>query len=93
TPVKAANSGRVIFSGRHSMEGYGYMIAVVHGPTITIYAHLSEYYTNCGDDVVAGQVIGAVGNSGNSSGPHLHFEVRATRERGKTQDPAGIITF
>jgi len=92
TPVRAANSGRVIFSGRHSMEGYGYMIAVVHGPTITIYAHLSEYYTNCGDDVVAGQVIGAVGNSGNSSGPHLHFEIRGTRNN-VTQDPAGIIAF
>jgi murein DD-endopeptidase MepM/ murein hydrolase activator NlpD len=91
TPVKAANSGRVIFSGWNSF-GYGYMIALVHGPTITIYAHLSEYYTNCGQDVVAGQVIGAVGNTGNSSGPHLHFEIRGTRNNA-TQDPAGIISF
>lgn len=91
TPVKAANSGRVIFSGWNSF-GYGYMIAVVHGPTITLYAHLSEYYTNCGQDVVAGQVIGAVGNTGNSSGPHLHFEIRGTRTNA-TDDPAGYIAF
>jgi len=91
TPVKAANSGRVIFSGWNSF-GYGYMIALVHGPTITIYAHLSEFYTNCGDDVVAGQVIGATGNTGNSSGPHLHFEIRGTTNNA-TQDPAGIIAF
>ncbi|MCU0482411.1 MAG: peptidoglycan DD-metalloendopeptidase family protein [Anaerolineae bacterium] len=84
TPVKAANSGRVIFSGWNSF-GYGYMVALVHGPTITIYAHLSEYYTNCGQDVVAGQVIGASGNTGNSSGPHLHFEIRGTNNNA-TQD-------
>ncbi|MDZ4670801.1 MAG: peptidoglycan DD-metalloendopeptidase family protein [Phototrophicales bacterium] len=91
TPVKAANGGRVIFSGWDSF-GYGYMIAIVHGPTITLYAHLSEYYTNCGQDVVAGQVIGAVGNTGNSSGSHLHFEIRGTSSN-QTQDPAGILAF
>lgn len=91
TPVRAANSGRVIFSGWNSF-GYGYMIAIVHGPTISIYGHLSEYYTNCGQDVVAGQVIGAVGNTGNSSGPHLHFEIRGTRNNA-TQDPASILSF
>lgn len=91
TQVKAANSGRVIFSGWNSF-GYGNMIAIVHGPTITIYAHLSAFYTNCGQDVVAGQVIGASGNTGNSSGPHLHFEIRGTNNNA-TQDPAGIIAF
>ncbi|MDX2074788.1 MAG: peptidoglycan DD-metalloendopeptidase family protein [bacterium] len=93
TPVKAANGGRVIFSGWNSF-GYGYMIAIIHGPNMTVYAHLSEYYTNCGQDVVAGQVIGAVGNSGNSSGPHLHFEIRS-RSGGTygAQDPSYTISF
>ncbi|MDX2074789.1 MAG: LysM peptidoglycan-binding domain-containing M23 family metallopeptidase [bacterium] len=92
TPVKAANSGRVIFSGWNSF-GFGYMVALVHGPTtITIYAHLLEPNVICGQDVVAGQVIGTSGNSGNSSGPHLHFEIRGTSNN-VSQDPSSIITF
>lgn len=94
TPVKAANGGRVIFAGWDS-TGYGYMVAVIHGLTISIYGHLNEsgVYVACGDDVVAGQVIGASGNTGNSSGPHLHFEIRNTRNINATQDPAGIMSF
>ncbi|HRF94110.1 MAG TPA: M23 family metallopeptidase, partial [Aggregatilineales bacterium] len=94
TPVKAANSGRVIFSGLNSW-GYGYMLALVHGTTISIYAHLNvNPYVSCGDDVVAGQVIGVSGNSGNSQGPHLHFEICATRNCNTIkEDPAIHITF
>jgi murein DD-endopeptidase MepM/ murein hydrolase activator NlpD len=94
TSVKAANGGRVVFAGWDS-TGYGYMVAVVHGPTISIYGHLNEggVYVSCGDDVVAGQVIGASGNTGNSSGPHLHFEIRDTRNGTSTQDPASILSF
>jgi len=93
TPVMAANGGRVIFSGWNGF-GYGYMIAIVHGNTMTVYGHLSAYYTSCGQDVFAGQVIGEVGSSGNSSGPHLHFEIR-TRQ-GNTYvaiNPAFTIGF
>ncbi len=75
TTVAAANSGRVIFAGWNTF-GYGYTVVVAHGPFTTIYAHLSAISVSCGQDVSAGQVIGASGNSGNSSGPHLHFELR-----------------
>lgn len=75
TPVSAANSGRVIFAGWNSF-GYGYAVVLAHGPFTTIYAHLSSVNVGCGQDVSAGQVIGGSGNTGNSSGPHLHFEVR-----------------
>jgi murein DD-endopeptidase MepM/ murein hydrolase activator NlpD len=93
TTVRAANGGRVVFSGWNSF-GYGYMIAVVHGPTMTVYAHLSSYYTNCGDIVTSGQPIGEVGSTGNSSGPHLHFEIRVLQ--GNTYvptNPASTMGF
>ena len=93
TPVKAANGGRVIFSGWNGF-GYGYMIAVVHGATMTVYGHLSAYYTSCGQDVYAGQVIGEVGSTGNSSGPHLHFEIRSRQGSSYVpMNPAFTIGF
>jgi murein DD-endopeptidase MepM/ murein hydrolase activator NlpD len=76
TEVHAANGGRVIFAGWNSF-GYGNMVAIIHGPFMTVYGHLSAWYVNCGQDVVAGQAIGAMGSSGNSTGPHLHFEIRS----------------
>ncbi|NWF69216.1 MAG: M23 family metallopeptidase [Chloroflexi bacterium] len=89
TPVYAANGGNVIFRGWNSW-GYGYAIVISHGPFLTLYGHLSEIYVSCGQTVSAGQSIGAVGNTGNSSGPHLHFEVRY----GDTPtDPAAIFPF
>lgn len=75
TTAAAANSGRVIFAGWNSF-GYGYAVVLAHGPFTTIYAHLSAVNVRCGQDVAAGQVIAASGNTGNSTGPHLHFEVR-----------------
>jgi murein DD-endopeptidase MepM/ murein hydrolase activator NlpD len=75
TPVKAANGGVVIFAGWNSF-GYGSTIVLSHGPFTTLYGHLSGINVGCGQVVNAGQVIGAVGTSGNSSGPHLHFEIR-----------------
>ncbi len=94
TPVKAANGGRVIFAGWDSW-GYGNMVAIVHGPTISMYAHLDDggVYVSCGQDVVSGQVIGVSGNTGNSQGPHLHFEIRSTSNNKLTQDPASVIAF
>ena len=65
----------VIFSGWNSF-GYGYTIVLSHGPFTTVYGHLSRIDVRCRQSVGAGQVIGALGNSGNSTGPHLHFEIR-----------------
>ena len=92
-PIAAANGGRVIFAGWNSF-GYGYMVALIHGPNMTVYGHLSEVHVICGQDVVAGQIIGAMGSSGNSSGPHLHFEIRS--RSGNTYapyDPSSRIGF
>jgi murein DD-endopeptidase MepM/ murein hydrolase activator NlpD len=75
TPVYASNGGTVIFRG-WSTWGYGYLIVLAHGPFTSLYGHLSAINVGCGQYVSAGQFIGAVGNTGNSSGPHLHFELR-----------------
>ncbi len=76
TKVRAADTGTVIKVG-WSDNGYGYRIVVDHGiDYVTIYAHLSEYYVEEGDIVTKGEIIGAVGSTGNSTGPHLHFEIR-----------------
>ncbi|MBZ0288146.1 MAG: M23 family metallopeptidase [Anaerolineae bacterium] len=75
TPVMAANGGVVIFAG-WSNWGYGNTIVLSHGPFTTLYGHLSSINVGCAQVISAGQVIGGVGSSGNSSGPHLHFEIR-----------------
>lgn len=76
TPVRAADTGVVIKAGWND-SGYGYRIVIDHGiDYVTVYAHLSEYYTREGDVVQKGEVIGRIGSTGNSTGPHLHFEVR-----------------
>ena len=74
--VYAADTGLVIFAGWSSL-GYGNTIVIDHGNGYkTLYAHLSQVSQYCGAIVKAGQVIGLSGSTGNSSGPHLHFEVR-----------------
>lgn len=89
TPVYAANSGVVIFNGWNSW-GYGTMVVLAHGPFLTLYGHMSGTTVGCGQIVTVGQQIGMVGNTGNSSGPHLHFEIRY----GQTpQDPTATIGF
>ena len=76
TPVYAADSGVVVFSG-WATGGYGYMVMVDHGNGYqTVYAHLNRTTALCGQSVGAGQTIAFGGSSGNSTGPHLHFEVR-----------------
>lgn len=83
TPVKAADSGRVLMSGWNG--GYGYFIAVDHGNGIsTAYAHNSRLLVQENDLVVKGQTIALSGSTGWSTGPHLHFEVR---ENGAPADP------
>lgn len=74
TPIKAAKEGRVVYAGW--MGGYGYAIDIEHGSGIrTRYAHCSSLSARVGQTVQRGQVIGAMGSTGHSTGPHLHFEV------------------
>ncbi len=73
-PIYAAASGTVLSAGWNS--GYGKYIVINHGGGVqTLYAHSSALYVQAGDTVTKGQTIAAVGSTGNSTGPHLHFEV------------------
>lgn len=75
SPIHAAAQGKVSFVGQR--QGYGNCVEVDHGNgMVTRYAHMSAFRTTLGKDVLAGEVIGAIGNTGRSTGPHLHFEVR-----------------
>ena len=78
TPVKAAASGVVEYSGYKG--SYGNLVVISHGGGVqTYYAHCSKLYVNAGESVSQGQIISAVGSTGNSTGPHLHIEVRVNR--------------
>ena len=76
SPIYASRAGRVVYIGLdHS--GYGYLLILSHADgTRTYYAHLSGYWVHEGDRVRQGQIVGTSGSTGNSSGPHLHFEIR-----------------
>ena len=95
TPVKACADGVVAWvdDDRKTSAvngGYGLYIRIAH-PTLkinTFYAHLSRQDVKVGDKVTLGQVIGLSGNTGNSTGPHLHFEVRLTDAAGKYDNAA-----
>ena len=83
SPIRAASSGTVTMAG--SAGGYGLTIMVSHGEEkATLYAHASRLLVKQGQRVRRGQIIAAVGNTGNSTGPHLHFEVII---RGRNVDP------
>lgn len=75
TPIASAAPGTVIIAGWNG--GYGQMVVVDHGNGVsTAYAHMSSMSVGVGAAVGQGTILGAVGNTGNSTGPHLHFEVR-----------------
>ncbi|MDT7571183.1 MAG: hypothetical protein QOE05_1357 [Actinomycetota bacterium] len=74
SPIRAVTAGEVIEAGRES--GYGFIVKIRHADgTVTYYAHMSQILVYSGH-VIAGQQIGKEGNTGHSTGPHLHFEVR-----------------
>ncbi len=87
TPIYAADGGTVTFAGWES--GYGYLVKLDHGGGfVTYYGHCSALLTSVGKKVAKGDLIAKVGNTGNSTGPHLHFEVR---KNGVAQDPSKYI--
>ncbi|MEN8162341.1 MAG: M23 family metallopeptidase, partial [Myxococcota bacterium] len=86
TPVRAAEAGRVIYARR--LGGYGKVVVVRHeGRYETVYAHNRRFRVRRGNRVRKGQVIAEVGETGNASAPHLHFEVR------RDDDPRDPLLF
>lgn len=87
TPIKAAKAGVVTYSGW--MTGYGYVIIIDHrNGEQTVYAHQQELKVSVNQEVSQGDIIGLVGSSGDSTGPHLHFEIRIN---GQCVDPMDYI--
>jgi murein DD-endopeptidase MepM/ murein hydrolase activator NlpD len=87
TPVRAAEAGIVLIAGPAS--GYGTLVVVGHGGGLsTAYAHMSTISVMAGQSVSRGEQVGEVGNEGNSTGPHLHFEVRRD---GEPVDPSAYV--
>ena len=87
TPVRSAAAGTVIHAGW--LGGYGNLVVVDHGGGLsTAYAHNSSFASSVGQAVSAGEVVAYSGNTGNSSGPHVHFEVRVN---GSAVDPLGYL--
>lgn len=87
TPIKAAAGGLVIYSDRH--PEYGNMVEIDHGDDlVSRYAHASKRLVNLGEVVLQGQKIAEVGNTGRSTGAHLHFEIR---HKDKPQNPSKFL--
>jgi len=87
TPLLAVNSGKVIFSGR--MHGYGNVVKIRHnGGYVSLYAHQSRRRVKVGQWVKKGQIIGYVGSTGRSTGPHLHFGLT---KNGRWIDPMKVL--
>ena len=87
TPVKTTGPGVISFTGVRT--GYGNTIEIDHGRGIkTRYAHLAAIYVSIGEHVALGQRIGAMGSTGRSTGPHLHYEVWVD---GRPQNPKRFL--
>ena len=87
--IYAADSGVVVYAAPIG-GGYGNMVMIDHGNGYqTLYAHLSQINVRCGENVTQGQVIALAGSTGNSTGPHLHFEVR--QPNGESVNPRSIL--
>lgn len=88
-PVTASDAGYVVLAGGGWNSGYGNYVVVDHGNGFTtLYAHLNSVFVKPGETVSRGQQIGTMGNTGNSTGPHLHFEIRYN---GVPYNPAGYL--
>lgn len=95
TPVKSVSSGTVVKAGPNGAgdgSSYGNAIVVKHeNGTYSQYAHLSKLNVKAGQQVDSGQKIGLSGSTGNSSGPHLHFEIRSTPDYGSGKEPVEVM--
>ncbi|MFE2278828.1 M23 family metallopeptidase [Streptomyces sp. NPDC059454] len=95
TPVVATHGGTVVKAGPNGAgdgPAYGNAVVIKHGnKTYSQYAHLSQVDVKIGQIVKTGQKIALSGNTGNSSGPHLHFEIRTTPNYGSAVDPAQFL--
>jgi murein DD-endopeptidase MepM/ murein hydrolase activator NlpD len=94
TPVLSTGGGRVVFAGRYPLRRnvrwwrYGNVVVVAHGEGyLSIYAHLQEITVRRGADLRRGEQLGTVGNTGWSTSPHLHYEVRVREEKGDEPMP------
>lgn len=90
-PVYASRAGTVIVAEHYSNAGYGHYVMLDHGDGYqTLYGHCSSVVVNAGQSVQQGQLIAYVGSTGNSTGPHLHFEIRYQGER---INPLNFVSF
>lgn len=89
TPIVAVDSGAVVYSG-NGISGYGNMIVLSHGDDVfTVYAHNKRNKVSKGEKVRRGETIALVGNTGRSTGPHLHFEIRV---KNKVRNPGRFLS-
>ena len=95
TPVKAVHSGTVVKAGPNGAgdgSSYGNAVVIKHkNGTYSQYAHLSKLKVKAGQQVTTGQKIALSGSTGNSSGPHLHFEIRTTPDYGSGKEPIQVM--
>lgn len=89
TPIVAVDHGVVIYSD-DGIRGYGNMVVLAHGDDVfTVYAHNTKNLVDKGDKISKGETIAHVGNTGRSTGPHLHFEIRV---KNKVRNPAQFLS-